>query len=308
MINKFKAVNRRRFGDEVGGNQLDWMRDAGKHCIFLLDVEQTVKPADLPSATLRDLERKAEEAGRLYPLHTQMRVRSDEDYIGYVRSILSDEPPEPVRFQDYDFKLFDDLGEMRRAIAAKEKEHGLARTVAGYAWEWRSKKNRELYDIEIGDQHLRWNVRATDWINSPTSIDEVGSIHTVQGYDLNYAGVIIGPDLRFDETTRRLFMVRDSYFDIKGKINNKVLGITYSDKDLLRYITNIYVVLLTRGILGTYVYVCDPALREYLRPLISPSPVTSTSSDPTRRPDVMHRPDGIFDVRMNPSGPEPAVV
>jgi DUF2075 family protein len=90
----------------------------------------------------------------------------------------------------------------------------------------------------------------------------------VQGYDLNYAGVIIGPDLRYDASERRLVVDRGSYFDTKGKENNDVLGKKYTDVDLLRFISNIYAVLLTRGILGTYVYVCDPALRAYLQEFI----------------------------------------
>ena len=96
----------------------------------------------------------------------------------------------------------------------------------------------------------------------------MGSIHTTQGYDLNYAGVIIGPDLRYDPIRRRMRVNRDSYFDTKGKANNKMLGVSYDDDDLLGYIRNIYAVLLTRGIRGTYVYVCDRDLREHLRQFI----------------------------------------
>lgn len=115
---------------------------------------------------------------------------------------------------------------------------------------------------------LRWNSTQRDWIASARSIDEVGSIHTVQGYDLNYAGVIIGPDLRYDSVAGKLIVDRGSYFDKKGKENNPVAGKVYTDDDLLRFITNIYAVLLTRGMRGTYVYVCDPALRAYLKKFI----------------------------------------
>jgi DUF2075 family protein len=87
----------------------------------------------------------------------------------------------------------------------------------------------------------------------------------VQGYDLNYAGVIIGPDLRYDAASGRIVASRDDYRDKKGKENNPTLGIVYTDDDLLRYIVNVYAVLLTRGIRGTYVYVVDRDLREHLR-------------------------------------------
>ena len=111
---------------------------------------------------------------------------------------------------------------------------------------------------------VAWNRTDKDWINSPTSIDEVGSIHTVQGYDLNYAGVIIGPDLRLDPKSGEVRFHRESYFDRKGKENLTKLGRKVTDDELREFVINIYRVLLTRGILGTYVYVCDPALRDYV--------------------------------------------
>jgi DUF2075 family protein len=90
----------------------------------------------------------------------------------------------------------------------------------------------------------------------------------VQGYDLNYVGVIIGLDLRFDPEHSRLFIDRKSHFDRKGKENNRALGRKYTDDDLLRFITQIYGVLMTRGIRGTYVYACDLGLREYLKAFV----------------------------------------
>ncbi|KAF4331914.1 all-alpha NTP pyrophosphatase [Fusarium beomiforme] len=98
---------------------------------------------------------------------------------------------------------------------------------------------------------LCWNSTTTDWIYSSNTLKEVGSIHTVQGYDLNHVGVIIGLYLRFQPARRRLIIDRDSYFDKMGKENNLTLGRTYSDDDLLRFITQIYAVLMTRGIRGT---------------------------------------------------------
>lgn len=105
---------------------------------------------------------------------------------------------------------------------------------------------------------LKWNRTDKDWINSAGSIDDVGSIHTVQGYDLNYAGVTIGPDIRYDTATRRIVFDRANYFDKKGMENNPRLGIVYDDEDLLEFVTNIYGVLMTHGIRGTLLYVCDP--------------------------------------------------
>lgn len=174
--------------------------------------------------------------------------------------------------------MFDSLTEMRNEIFQRDAEFGLARVVACFAWPWPSKKKKDAFDIHIEGLSLRWNVKDTDWISSPTSLQEVSSIHTVQGYDLNYVGVLIGLDLRFNQESRRLFIDRKKYSDRKGKEDNHIVGIKYSDDDLLRFITQIYGVLLTRGIRGTYVYACDPGLREYLRgfiPTSSGNPVNS---------------------------------
>jgi DUF2075 family protein len=264
---KFAAINERLFGeDDLSVTQLDWIIKQSKHRILMLDTGQSVRPADLPEKTTRALLSEANARGRVYPLQSQMRIAADRDYVGYVRAALSDTPPLAREdFGDYDLRFFTDFGELRQAIQAREREHGLARLIAGYAWPWRSKTDKHAFDIELDGEQLRWNSTQRDWINSPGSIDEVGSIHTVQGYDLNYAGVIIGKDLRYDAGSGRIVFDRSQYFDKKGRENNPKLGIIYTDEDLLQYVRNIYTVLLTRGILGTYVYVCDAALRERLQ-------------------------------------------
>jgi DUF2075 family protein len=90
----------------------------------------------------------------------------------------------------------------------------------------------------------------------------------VQGYDLNYAGVIIGRDLYFDAKAGEIRFDRTHYRDKKGIENNRKRGIVYTDADIGRYVKNVYAVLLSRGIRGTYVYVCDEALREHFRAFI----------------------------------------
>jgi DUF2075 family protein len=265
----FGEINEQLFGADADHyTQLDWIRDRSRHQIFLLDSEQSVRPADLPPELQAGLVREARQHDRYYRLFTQMRVQGGADYVSYVRAVMRGESPEPRTFGDYEFRMFDDLGEMHDAIRARDDEVGLSRLVAGYAWEWKSKRDRSAIDIEIDGRQLQWNQTQTDWITSPGAVDQVGSIHTVQGYDLNYAGVIVGPDLRFDPVAQRIVFDRSNYFDKKGTENNPRLGISYSDRDLQRFVSNIYSVLLTRGVHGTYVYVSDPCLRDQLRPLI----------------------------------------
>jgi DUF2075 family protein len=264
---QFTDINMQLFGDDdVVHTQLDWIQHQSRHQILLLDAAQAVRPADLPTALLDELTARAERTHRKFELSSQMRVNAGGDYIEYVRQVLSNSPPAArATFEAYDLRLFDSVSELRAALKECESHAGLARLVAGYAWPWKSKKDPEKHDIEIDGESLRWNKTAVDWVNSPTSADEVGSIHTIQGYDLNFAGVIIGDDLRYDPVAERLSFDRGSYYDTKGKENNPRIGRTYDDDDLFRFVTNIYAVLLTRGIRGTYVYATDPALRAYLR-------------------------------------------
>ncbi|CAI8368004.1 MAG: Uncharacterised protein [Cellulomonadaceae bacterium TMED98] len=249
----YRKININLFGEDLDHyTQLDWIRARSAHQILLLDALQSVRPSDLPAALLKETVTEARKTDRLFHLHSQMRVKAESDYVGFIDALLRGEATEIPDFGDYDFRIFDNLADMRAEILRKDEEVGLSRLVAGYAWEWKSKDDPEAFDIELDGVQLRWNTTATDWINSPTSVDEVGSIHTVQGYDLNYAGVIIGDDLGYDQETGRFFFNRDAYFDKRGKENNARLGITYSDDDLLEYVRNIYRVLLTRGIRGTF--------------------------------------------------------
>ncbi|WP_062202833.1 DUF2075 domain-containing protein [Demequina salsinemoris] len=246
--------------------QLDWISRRSRHQLLLLDHEQSVRPIDLPPETTRQLRSAAGAVGRLYPLRSQMRVQGGDDYLAFVRELLSGAAPrEPQRFAGYDLRFFESLRDMRSAIIARDHEAGLSRLVAGFGWKWLSKKDPAAVDINIDGLQLQWNQTDVDWINTPTSLHEVGSIHTVQGYDLNYAGVIIGPELKWDPSARRIILDRAQYADTRGKQNNRLLGITYSDDEILSLVLNAYRVLLTRGMRGTYVYVCDPALRHRLR-------------------------------------------
>ncbi|CAN9184640.1 unnamed protein product [Alternaria alternata] len=280
---KFTTITRELFGsDDFSKTQLDWITAKSRQQIFLLDAMQSVRPADLPQELLSDLVSDTRATGQHFQLRTQMRVQAGSDFVSYIRWIFDPNPLSVPRarlsLEEYDFRAFDTVEEMRDEIFQRNAEAGLSRMVAGYAWEWKTQKDKTAFDIEIGDTRLRWNSTPTDWVSSDNALQEVGSVHTVQGYDLNYVGVIIGLDLRFDPARRRLYVDRDSYFDKKGKENNRALGRKYSDDDLLRFITQIYAVLLTRGIRGTYVYACDPGLRAYLSdfiPASSRNPVNS---------------------------------
>ncbi|MCJ7859485.1 DUF2075 domain-containing protein [Corynebacterium kalidii] len=268
LTKEFREINESLFGGQrPEASQLDWIRARSDNTILMVDTSQTVKPIDLSTSVLRALI-DARDAGhrREYVLHSQMRSIGGNDYIDYVKQVLSPYPPEArADFGPYEIGLVDDPRVLVDLIRAKNEVHGLSRVVAGYAWDWVSKKSPEKFDIHLdNDVHLRWNSTVTDWINSQKSPHEAGSIHTVQGHDLNFAGVIFGKDLQYDLEKEELVVSREDYRDKTGKRNNKLAGRATTDEMLLEFITNIYYVLMTRGVHGTYIHAVDPGLREYL--------------------------------------------
>jgi DUF2075 family protein len=155
---------------------------------------------------------------------------------------------------------------MVTAIKTRNNEVGLSRLIAGYSWPWNSKRDtsdskwREFDIVEDGAS-LRWNTTNSDWVNTDGCENEVGCIHTTQGYDLNYSGIIFGHEISFDPATKKIIVIRDNYHDTNGKKST-------NDADLHDYIINIYKTIMLRGIRGTYIYVCDPMLREYMSEFI----------------------------------------
>lgn len=261
----FDSVNKKLDLDK-NNTQLDWIMKSSKHQIFFYDKNQSIKPADVRPEDFQKLEAKK------YELNSQMRVEAGEEYVNFIEDILDLKEPKNITFPNYDFRIFPDIKEMIDTIKFKDREHKLARVVAGYAWPWHTnpkKKKTQNYDIEIDGLRLVWNSTARDWVNSPNAINEVGCIHTVQGYDLNYVGVIIGPEFSFDIVNNKFKIDKDKYLDINGRN-----GVT-DPNELERYIINIYKTLLTRGIKGTYVYIVDKNLREYFNKIINKQKVAS---------------------------------
>lgn len=273
MQNKrFRLINETLFGDDNDElTQLDWIRAKSKHRVLMIDYNQTVRPADINMRTVNELVGSARDKERYFVLETQMRVKAGAGYSDFIRQLLDGAlaSQAPYLGDEYEFGVFTDLEKMRDIIKRRDDKYDLSRMVAGFAWEWKSKRTKFAYDIEEGGIRLRWNSTDKDWINSKDSVNEVGSIHTVQGYDLNYAGVIIGRDLRMDPISGEIYFDRENYFDKKGMENNSRRGIKYTDDDILAYVKNVYSVLLSRGIRGTFIYVCDEPLREYFLKYLS---------------------------------------
>ncbi|MCI0922016.1 DNA/RNA helicase domain-containing protein [Sphingobacterium rhinopitheci] len=242
--------------DKMTCSELDWVQLQSEKSIIFYDQFQSIKPSDATKESFEQLKQLS--TTRIEKLVTQFRVKGGNQYVKLVHNIFNN-----IKIQDntnvgnYDFRLFDNLDEIVSQIKKKDQILGLSRMVAGFAWEWISNKNPEAYDIVIGDTKLKWNSIAVDWVNSPNATNEVGCIHTTQGYDLNYTGIIIGPELDYDFEKKEFVVYKDAYKDKNGKNSIK------DEKVLLDFILNIYKTIFLRGIEGTYVYVCNSNLRKY---------------------------------------------
>ena len=248
-----------RIGLTTESDELDWILHQCKCAILFYDEMQVVGPSGI-GVTKFQKKMRTEQSKRVltyYNLLTQMRVKGGNDYISYVKQLLSGELKEKKVFPAYELRMITDFRKFNHLMYQKEKEVQLVRMAAGYAWDWASKKDKSRYDIEIQGIKKRWNHCTEGWVLSGEAIDEVGCIHSTQGYDLNYGFIILGNEIGYDPTKGEIIIRPQNYFDQNGKKATEY-------EELKEYIQHIYYVLMTRGILGTYLYVCDPALREYI--------------------------------------------
>jgi DUF2075 family protein len=256
----YDKVNK-KLGLPKNATQMDWIIDQAKLPIFFYDPLQTVGPSCLSKDCIQNS--LGESLDDPIRLDSQMRVKGGKEYLNYIAAIFADKNPELRDFGEYDLAIHDDFGSFVSSFEKDFRNHDLSRMIAGYAWKWATKQKNgsAKYDIEIDGISLRWNCTYDNWVGSGVNDDaiahEVGCIHSIQGYDLSYAYVIIGDDLEIDECTGLLKANKQHYFDRNGKS-------TASADELTQYIKNIYYVLLTRGIYGTHIYVANPKLRSYL--------------------------------------------
>ena len=243
---------------EKNGNQLDWIINSSKYQLFFYDSEQSIKPADVRKESFDKI--KGQNDASQITLFSQMRSEGKNDYISFVDNLLKEKLDNTTTIfnnSNYELALFDDLSFMMERLQKMENEFGLCRSMSGYSWPWVSKTDANLPDAIIDGVKMFWNRQSIDWINSTTDVTEMGCIHTVQGYDLNYSGVIFGKEITYDKNSKKIKVIKNNYHDIKGK------QALENEDELLKYIVKIYKTMMYRGIKGTYIYVCDRDLREY---------------------------------------------
>ncbi|WP_339650940.1 DNA/RNA helicase domain-containing protein [uncultured Maribacter sp.] len=249
--------------DKHNASELDWVTMQSKHTVLFYDEGQSIKPSDAKKEQFDLIKRDKDTS--ILKLKSQFRVKGGNAYVEYIDSLLHDKlkvDSSKFNSKEYEFTLFDSLETMIEQIKLRDKESGLSRLIAGYSWEWKSNKDKNAFDIKIDDVQLKWNGTSNDWINSDGAINEVGCIHTTQGYDLNYSGIIFGNEISFNPETKEIIVNEENYFDKNGKQSIK------DPKELKAFILNIYKTIMLRGIKGTYLYVCDPLLKAHFESFV----------------------------------------
>lgn len=253
-----------------GLSQVEDIIRAAKVSVFFVDDHQMVRPDDEGStARIRDAAEKFGSRIETVKLEAQFRCSGAEGFMNWVDHtlMLSD----TANFDGWDeesfeFKLVDNPNELKSLIDVKAESGAKARLLAGYAWPWTTdkagNKNAEVSDIVIDEYNfaMPWNSRTQPhtWAVDPDKADQIGCIHTSQGLEFDYVGVIIGYDLRYDPENKTLYSNYQEYYDSTGK-----KGLKNNPDELNRLIRNIYRVLMSRGMKGCYVYCRDEHLQAY---------------------------------------------
>lgn len=258
----------------LGENQIKEIIAAAKCVVFFIDEDQLV--------TLSDIGRKAEIVrwaralgADVYEgqLESQFRCNGSDGFLAWVDHTLQirETANTTLSAQEFDFRVMDSPGQVRELIREANQENNKARMVAGYCWPWKSKQDSSAMDVVIPEHgfEMQWNlpVETNLWMVAPGSVEQIGCIHTAQGLEVDYIGVVIGPDL----------IVRN------GKVGTRPEARAGSDRSIRGYkrllqeepvagaeridriIKNTYRTLLTRGMRGCYVYCTEPETRDYLR-------------------------------------------
>ncbi|MEE0942659.1 MAG: DUF2075 domain-containing protein [Methanobrevibacter sp.] len=254
-----------------GDNQIKEIINAGKFCVFFIDKYQRISIEDYGSiGEIKKFASEFDAKVKQIKLASQFRCNGSDGYLSWLNDVL--ELEETANFDgfdfDYDFRLVDSPAELKNLIFERNAKNNKSRLVAGYCWDWITdeKNNSEVHDIVIDDFSMSWNLgNSKTWAIDDDSINEVGCIHTSQGLEFDYVGVIIGNDLRFDGE----HVVTD--FNMRAGTDRSLWGIKKMHDENPQQaleladeiIKNTYRTLMTRGMKGCYVYCEDMELQTY---------------------------------------------
>ena len=246
-------------------NQLDEIIKRSKIAIVIFDPKQVLKIKSYWN------DRLLEEITNLYNAKTvkltdQMRMNANPETIKWIDHFVAKEIlPLPLeKDSSFELKFFEDAETFKTAIESKNNEIGLSRIVSTF--DYLHKKDEKIYIVDEEGINMPWNSTQDNvtWAENPNSIKEVGSIYTVQGFDLNYVGVVLGPSVSYDEDKDELVIDPSKYKDTGAFISRTDLSPEKNQEIKEEIILNSINVLMKRGIHGLYIYATDPKLRQRL--------------------------------------------
>ena len=267
------------FYHNEGENQIKEIINAARFSIFFIDENQKVTLNDIGSEEL--IKKFANDLGAgiyTYELDSQFRCNGSDGYLAWLDNAL--EIRKTANFDidgfDYDFKVFDDPNEMRKAIEDKNKVNNKSRLVAGYCWNWptgNTRNDTNFHEITIPEHNfeISWNLDGGEaFAIGENSINEAGCIHTVQGLEFDYVGVIIGDDIRYENGHILTDYTKRAKTDTSLNGIKKLANEQGQDKANIiadAIIKNTYRTLMTRGMKGCYIYCTDSQLSAYFKEL-----------------------------------------
>lgn len=276
----------------LGENQVKEIIRASKFSIFFVDEDQAVTIKDIGDKDeIRHWAKEQNAVVTELTLESQFRCNGSDGFLAWLDNTLQIRRTanDTIDTNDYDFRIVDSPTELHDLIRVRNTEKNKARMVAGYCWKWVSKKQPVLKDIVIGDFSATWNLDSDGqaWIIKPDSVSEVGCIHTSQGLEVDYIGVIVGPDLivRNGKVITQPGERASTDRSIHGwKKLQKTSPETVSAK-LESIIKNTYRTLMTRGQKGCYVYFTDDETRQFFESRILARLPAENTIGVTSKPD-----------------------
>lgn len=257
----------------LGENQIKEIIHAAFCSVFFIDESQRVTMDDIGSVA--EIEKWAKEEGsevHYLELQSQFRCNGSDGYLAWIDDVLDIRETANYDLEgvDYDIRICDSPNEMRELVIERNNVSNRSRVLAGYCWEWikSGQNDTNCHDIKIGDFEMSWNLGSGEpFAVSDTSINEAGCIHTSQGLEFDYVGVIMGDDIRFEDG----HIITD--FTRRARTDQSLKGIKKLYKESPEeaktkadeIIKNTYRTLMTRGMKGCYIYCTDSSLSEYLK-------------------------------------------